>query len=314
MPDILSALLRSKGKLIMNTPILYCGYVAIIGRPNVGKSTLLNHLIGQKLCITSPKPQTTRHRILGIKTDENVQTIFVDTPGINQKSKLALNRYLNRAALRSIVDVDVIVWVVEALQWRNDDAWILENLADNPTPVILVVNKVDKVAQKGELLPFIEDLQEKRQFAAIIPVSARKGDNLTDLTATIEKFLPERAFEFPEDQLTDRSERFLAAEMIREKLLLFTQQEVPHSLTVEIELFKREEEVLHISATIWVEKPGQKPIVIGKGGEMLKKIGTRARLELEDFFQIKIMLKLWVKVKDNWSDDQRALRSLGYEE
>ncbi len=292
----------------------HCGYVAIIGRPNVGKSTLLNQLLGQKLSITSPKPQTTRHRILGIKTIEDYQIIFVDTPGIHQQSKRALNRYLNRTALHSMLDVDVIVWVVEALQWRDDDAWILDKLTDVKTPIILAINKVDKVPQKGELLPFMEKLQEKRQFTAIVPLSASKGDNLIGLEDAIRKFLPERAFEFPEDQLTDRSERFLAAEIIREKLLLFTQQEVPHSLTVEIEMFKHENNRLDISAMIWVEKPGQKPIVIGKGGAMLKKIGTRARLELEEFFQTKVVLKLWVKVKENWSDDQRALKSLGYEE
>lgn len=291
-----------------------CGFVAIIGRPNVGKSTLLNHLLGQKISIISHKPQTTRQRILGIQTTGKTQTIYVDTPGLHQEAKAALNRYLNKAALTALRDVDVIVWVIEALQWRSDDTWVLKKLNRTTCPVVLVINKVDKVADKTQLLPFIEEVKQKFNFAAVIPLAALKGDNVAALEKVITQFLPEGPFLYPKDQITDRSERFMAAEVIREKLLWLMHQEVPHSVTVSVEEFKQTRNILRIIATIWVEKPGQKAIIIGAGGLKLKEVGKTARLDLEKMFGQKIFLQLWVKIRKNWSNDERAMRSLGYED
>lgn len=289
-----------------------CGYVAIIGRPNVGKSTLLNHILGQKISITSRKPQTTRHRILGIKTEDNVQTVYVDTPGLHKDAKKALNRYMNRAAAQVMESVDVIIFMVDGLNWKNDDEWILKKLTHAHCPVILVINKIDKVTDKENLLPFIEKLNQKLSFAHIFPMSALKDENVAQLEKLVASFLPENPYFFPDDQITDVSERFLAAEIIREKLMRSLGQELPYALTVEIELFKQEEKLIHIAAIIWVERLGQKAIVIGKDGTVLKKVGTLARKELEFLFANKIFLQLWVKVKESWSDNERALRSLGY--
>lgn len=290
-----------------------CGYVAIIGRPNVGKSTLLNTILGQKISIISYKPQTTRFRILGIKTTAQAQIIFVDTPGLHQKVDRALNRYMNRAAINAIHDVDVVLFMIEAMAWTEDDAWILQQIAKVTKPVILVVNKVDDIADKEQLLPFLKTVSEKFSFLQIMPISARRGTYLEELETAIVGCLPPGPFLFPKDQVTDRSERFLAAEIVREKLLYLTGQEVPHALSLEIEEFKQKDNVLHISAIIWVERDGQKAIIVGKNGAKLKEVGTQARLELEQIFAKKIFLRLWVKVKANWSDDERALRSLGYD-
>jgi GTP-binding protein Era len=284
-----------------------CGYVAIVGRPNVGKSTLLNNILGQKISITTPKPQTTRQQILGIKTVDDTQAVYIDLPGLHRSGKRALNRYMNRVASGAIKDVDIVLFMVDALQWRSDDAWILEKLTHVTCPVLLLVNKVDQVKDKNLLLPFIEDLSKKFTFAEIVPLSAIQGAQVEKLEQTLQKYLPAGQFMFPVDQITDKSERFLIAEIIREKLMATLEEEVPYSLTVEIEQLTTTRKVLHIDALIWVEKPGQKPIVIGAGGERLKYIGKAARLELQNMFRKKIYLKLFVKVKSNWADDEKFL-------
>ena len=289
------------------------GYVAIIGRPNVGKSTLINRVLGQKLCITSRRPQTTRHRILGIKTEESSQLIYVDTPGLHTDGKRAMNRYLNRAAASSIDDVDVILFVVDGLNWTDDDEQVLERLKSNATaPVILVLNKVDKLSDKAMLLPQIEKVTQEYTFAKVLPISARKGINVDELETEIKQLVPEGELIFPEDQFTDRSSRFLAAELVREKLFRQLGQELPYSLTVEIEQYKQEDELIRISAVIYVERSGQKSIVIGKKGELLKAVGREARIEMEGLFDSKVFLELWVKVRDGWSDNERMLKNLGY--
>jgi len=288
------------------------GYVALVGRPNVGKSTLLNHLLGQKISITSRRPQTTRHRIHGIKTTEIGQAVFVDTPGIHASQKRAMNRYLNKTAGSVFQDVDVIVWLVDRTAWVSEDELVLERIKASGVPVILAINKVDRIEDKDQLLPFLQEANESHEFAALMPISALRGTNLEELEQTIMSLLPEGELIFPEDQVTDRSSRFLAAEIIREKLLRTLGQEVPHAITVEIEQFKTEDNLIRISALIWVERDGQKAIVIGHKGEVLKKVGERSRLDMERLFESKVFLQLWVKVKEGWSDDERALRSLGY--
>jgi GTP-binding protein Era len=290
------------------------GFVALVGRPNVGKSTLLNHLVGQKISITSRRPQTTRHRIHGIKTTGEGQAVFVDTPGIHASQKRAMNRYLNRAAGTALLDVDLIVWVIDRPEWLAEDELVLDRIKSSGVPVILVINKVDWLEDKALLLPFLEKAETVHPFAAMIPVSALKGSNLDVLESKIMELLPEGQPIFPEDQVTDRSVRFMAAEIIREKLLRALGLEVPHALTVEIEQFKIEGGLTRISALIWVEREGQKAIVIGTKGEVLKKVGERARLDMEKLLDGKVFLQLWVKVKEGWSDDERALRSLGYSE
>jgi len=292
----------------------HCGYVAIVGRPNVGKSTLLNRILGQKISITTRKPQTTRHQVLGIKTTEDAQVIYVDTPGLHRGSKKAMNRYMNKAAASVINDVDVVVFVVDGLRWLEDDQAVLEKLANTQAPVILALNKLDTLADRELLLPHIQQLSEKMSFRDIIPISANKGENIEVLENLVTELLPASPAFFPEDQVTDKSERFIAAELVREKLMMRLGQEVPYSLTVEIEQFKLEKEVLHINALIWVERDNQKTIVIGKHGEMLKAVGKQARTEMEKMFEKKVFLKLWVKVKDKWADDERALQNLGYTE
>jgi GTP-binding protein Era len=289
------------------------GYVAIIGRPNVGKSTLINRVLGQKLCITSRRPQTTRHRILGIKTEDDSQLIYVDTPGLHTDGKRAMNRYLNRAAASSIDDVDVILFVVDGLNWTNDDEQVLERLKSNANaPVILVLNKVDKLSDKAKLLPHIEKITQEYNFAKVLPISARKGINVDELETEIKQLVPVGELIFPEDQFTDRSSRFLAAELVREKLFRQLGQELPYSLTVEIEQYKQENKLIRIGAVIYVERSGQKSIVIGKKGELLKAVGREARIEMENLFESKVFLELWVKVRDGWSDNERMLKNLGY--
>jgi GTP-binding protein Era len=293
---------------------LRSGYVAIVGRPNVGKSTLLNRVLGQKIAIITPKPQTTRHRILGIKTTAATQVVYVDTPGLHLRGERAMNRYLNRTAAAAIADVDVVVFMVDGVRWTDEDAAVLERLRQAGHPVILAVNKIDRMRDKNALLPHLQALAGRFDFAHIVPISAQTGENLAELERCVGELLPNTGYLFPEDQITDRSERFLAAELIREKLMLVLEQELPYALTVEIEQFKEEPDGRrHIAAVIWVERPSQKRIVIGKGGAVLKEVGRRARLEMQEAFDGPVFLELWVKVKEGWSDSERALRSLGYE-
>jgi GTP-binding protein Era len=290
------------------------GYVALIGRPNVGKSTILNHILGQKISITSRKPQTTRHRVLGIKTEGAVQAMYVDTPGLHKEQKKAINRYMNRAASSSIKEVDVIVFVIEKLQWTDEDQWVLEQLQQARCPVILAINKVDQLEDKSKLLPYLQKITAKMDFKAIVPISALDGHNLPNLELEIGKLLPKGEHFYPEDQVTDRSSRFLAAELVREKIMRQLGDELPYEMTVEIESFEDDGELISIGALILVERDSQKSIVIGKGGKRLKLIGQEARKEMERMFDAKVMLKTWVKVKGGWSDDDRALRSLGYDD
>ena len=290
-----------------------CGTVAIVGRPNVGKSTLLNHLVGQKLCITSRKPQTTRHIINGIKTTERAQLVFVDTPGLHQGGRVMMNRRMNRAAAAALHDVDVIAWVVDRGYWTEEDAAVLERLRAVDVPVVLVINKADQLADKAALLPVLDAYRQRHDFAAMVPVSALQRTGLQQLEEALLPLLPEGDFIYPEDQLTDRSERFFAAEMVREKIIRQLGEELPYQTAVEIEQFVEEGNLLRIAALIVVEKEGQKKIVIGEGGERLKKIGQQARLDMEELFGRKVMLKLWVKVRRGWADSEKALNSLGIE-
>lgn len=291
-----------------------CGYVAIVGRPNVGKSTLLNHILGQKISITSRKPQTTRHQVLGIKTADNHQIIFVDTPGLHIEAEKAINRFMNRAASAAIRDVDVIAFVVDRTAWTPEDANVLAQIQRSGLPTLLVVNKVDLLADKEDLLPHLQMLSGKADFAAILPVSALRQHNVDALEQQILQFLPEQDYFFPEDQITDRSQRFLAAEIVREKIMRQLGDELPYAITVQIEEFAQDGEILHIAALIFVERQGQKKILIGEKGARLRAIGSDARRDMESLFDSKVMLRLWVKVKSGWSDDERALRSLGYDD
>ncbi|HWP00978.1 MAG TPA: GTPase Era [Methylococcus sp.] len=288
------------------------GYVALVGRPNVGKSTLLNHLVGQKLSIVSRHPQTTRHRILGIKTDAEGQVIYVDTPGIHGGERHAMNRYLNRTAVSALLGVDLVVWLVDRVGWLPEDDLVRTRIDEAGVPVILAINKVDRIQEKEVLLPFIGSAAESKRFADIIPISATKGINLERLEERIRMQLPEGDPIYPEDQISDRPERFFAAEIIREKLFHRLAQEVPHALTVSIERFQEERRLTRIHALIWVEREGQKAIVIGKNGEVLKRVGEQARFDLERMLGQRVFLNLWVKVKRGWSDDERVLQHLGY--
>ncbi len=290
------------------------GYVAIVGRPNVGKSTLLNHMLGQKISITSRKPQTTRHQVLGIKTDEHAQIIFVDTPGLHKAETKAINRYMNRAASSAIRDVDVVIMVVDRTSWTDEDEMVLEQVKAARAPVILAINKVDLLQDKEKLLPYLQSLAERHEFKAILPVSALNKHNVDALEEEVLSELPWGRHFFPEDQITDRSQRFLAAEIVREKIMRQLGDELPYAVAVEIEDFKLQGKVLHISALILVERKGQKQILIGEKGSRLRSIGSDARRDMEPLFDSQVMLRLWVKVKSGWSDDERALRSLGYQE
>ncbi len=295
-----------------NSTSYRCGYAAIIGRPNVGKSTLLNHILGMKLSITSRKPQTTRHQILGVKTGKNVQTIYVDTPGMHQRRGSAINKYMNRAATSVLNDVDVLLFVVQAGAWTDEDDAVLLRLENVSAPVILVVNKIDMLNNKQELLPFITQLSSKFKFEEIIPVAAVKGENINQVETAVAKLLPEGAAFFPEDQVTDRSMRFLAAEIIREKLVRELGQELPYTSTVHIDKYDEDGKLVRIHATIFVESKGQKAIIIGSKGSRLKSLGTKARKDIETMLDNKVYLNLWVKVREGWSNDERALRGLGY--
>ncbi|HJS14448.1 MULTISPECIES: GTPase Era [Rheinheimera] len=292
----------------------FAGLVAIVGRPNVGKSTLLNQLVGQKVSITSRKPQTTRHRIVGIDTQDNYQTVYVDTPGLHIEEKRAINRLMNKAAASTILDVELIIFVVEGTRWTDDDQMVLNRLIAAKKPVLLVVNKVDLYKDKEELLPHLQWLSSQLDFQQIIPLSAEKGTNVQSLRELVQKQLPPCEFFFPEEYVTDRSSRFMASEIVREKLMRFLGDELPYAVTVEIERFKWEEKHYHIAALVLVERDTQKQMVIGKKGERIKTIATEARKDMETLFEQPVFLQVWVKVKSGWADDERALRSLGYGE
>jgi GTP-binding protein Era len=289
-----------------------CGYVAIVGRPNVGKSTLLNHLLGQKLCITSRKPQTTRHTLLGIKTEENVQIIYVDTPGIHTNQDKAINRVMNRSASSVIADVDVVIFMLDRCEWSDADEYVAKQLSNISVPILVALNKVDMINNRDDLLPHIEFLKGKVSAQDFLPVSALRRICIDELEEKIKGFIPSQPHLFPDDQITDRSERFLAAEIVREKITRQLGAELPYQITVEIEEFRVEKKIIHIGALILVERDGQKKILIGSNGARIKKVGEQARADMESMFDSKVMLRTWVKVRSGWSDDERALRSLGY--
>jgi GTP-binding protein Era len=291
-----------------------CGYVALVGRPNVGKSTLMNRILGQKLSIVTAKPQTTRQQVAGIKTTAIGQVIYVDTPGIHLAAKRALNRYMNRIAQAALHDVDLVLFLIEAGRWTRQDDHVARTLEKVDVPVLLVVNKIDLLPDKSELFAFLEHKARADRFAEVLLVAARNGDGVADLEQRVLDRLPFSRPFYDEDQFTNRSSRFLAAELIREQLMLRLHQELPYALTVEIEEFREEAGLIRIGAIVWVERAGQKQIVIGKGGDVLKHVGSRARRELEELFEKKVFLRLWVKVSRDWSDNERALRQFGYDE
>lgn len=289
------------------------GLIAIVGRPNVGKSTLLNALLGQKISITSRKPQTTRHRILGILTEGHQQAILVDTPGLHSEEKRAINRLMNRAASSSIAEVELVLFLVEGTHWTPNDELVLNKIKNSGSTCILVVNKIDNINEKDDLLPHLQTLGAMHDFSDIVPISASKGQGVDTIRKLCLASLPEGDFWFPEDHITDRSSRFMASEIIREKLIRFTGDELPYSTTVEIEQFKMDNKgIIHINALILVERDSQKRMVIGNKGERLKTIGQEARRDMENLFESQVFLETWVKVKSGWADDERALRSLGY--
>lgn len=288
------------------------GHVALIGRPNVGKSTLLNALIGTPLSIVTPKPQTTRHRILGIATRPDAQIVFIDTPGLHQDARHALNRQLNRVARQVPDEANVLVHVIDGLHWHDEDEAVWNLVSGHAVPCILAINKVDKLADKSALLGFAAEMTRERDYAAVHFVVARRGDGVPRLLDDIVARLPEGVAEYAEDDYTDRSERFLAAERIREQLMLQLGAELPYAIAVEIERFEDEKNLTRIGAVIWVERDGQKGIVIGAGGTRLKKVGSAARRALEQLLDRKVFLELWVRVRESWSDDVTALKQFGY--
>jgi len=297
-------------------PVLRCGFSALAGRPNVGKSTLLNALLGQKVSIVSPKPQTTRTRINGVYNRPDLQIVFVDLPGIHAGQTRAMNRYMNRTAISSLADVDVNLFVVEALRWTDEDQRVLDELQQAGRPILLLINKVDRAQPRQRLLPYIQEVTQKGQFVEVVPISATRPTSLERLPDIIARYLPESPRLYPQEQVTDSPDGFMAAELIREKLMLRLQEELPYGLVVEIEGMGPSEDEpgkLVVQAVIWVERTGQKAIVIGKGGELLKEIGRQARLDLNRHFGQKVHLELWVKVKEGWSDDENAMRKFGYE-
>ncbi len=289
------------------------GLVAVIGRPNVGKSTLINAVMGRKVSIVTAKPQTTRHRILAVLSLDDAQIIFVDTPGLHRKAGKAMNRLMNRTAANALADADLVLFVSDATRWTSEDDDVLKRLKTCRAPVVALLNKVDRVHPKEKLLNALALMSARHDFAEILPISAQKGDNLDELLALIPRFLPESPPLFPEDMHTDRSNEFHAAEVIREKLTLLLHQELPYGLTVQVERFLEEESGITINAIIWVERDSQKGIVVGKNGGLLKKVGRAARLELAESLQRPVHLELWVKVKSNWADSEKDLLSLGYE-
>ncbi len=291
-----------------------CGYVAILGRPNVGKSTLLNHLLGQKVSITSRKPQTTRHQLLGIKTTGAHQILYVDTPGIHGQQRRAINRYMNRAALGVLRDVDIAVFMIDRTAWTDDDQIVADALRKFRGALIIAINKIDQLSVKADLLPVMSRLQAEFTDAELVPISAATGENVDVLAGIVGDRLPEGPFYFPEDQITDRSERFMVAEIVREKVMRLMGEEIPYAVTIQVERFQRESDVTRIDTTIFVERDGQKAILIGKKGTRLKQIGMDARVDIEKLLDTRVMLTTWVKVKTGWSNDDRALKSLGYDD
>jgi GTP-binding protein Era len=289
-----------------------CGLLAIVGRPNVGKSTLLNALVGQKVSITSKKAQTTRHRITGVRTVDEAQFVFVDTPGFQTKHGTALNRNLNRTVLSSLSDVDVVLFVVEAGRFNLDDAKVLSLLPEHK-PVILIANKLDAVTRRADMMPWLKSMQERRSFSEFVPLSARSKNDVERLFGILKPYLPEQEWFYEEDALTDRSDRFLASEIIREKLFRLTGDELPYNCTVVIDKFEEEGNLRRIAASIVVERDAHKGMIIGGGGERLKRIGSEARQELETLMDAKVFLELWVKVRSGWADSEEHLRSYGYE-
>lgn len=290
-----------------------CGFIAVVGRPNVGKSTLINTILGSKVSIVTPKPQTTRHRILGVDSHDDYQAIYIDTPGIHRQANKAMNRLMNRTAANALIDADLVLFMTEANRWTPEDEDVLKRLESVKAPVVALLNKIDRVHPKEILLAALATMSERRKFAEVIPISARRRDGLAALDELVPGYLPESEPLFPEDMVTDRSKDFRAAEVVREKLTLALRQEIPYGLTVQIERFETDENGVAIHAVIWVEKDSQKGIVVGKGGGLLKKIGRAARLELKDEYGVPVHLEMWVKVKDNWADSERDLLRLGYE-
>lgn len=298
----------------MMSEVTYCGFVAIVGRPNVGKSTLLNELVGQQVSITSNKPQTTRQRVLGIHTEGNRQIVFVDTPGLHKHVPHALNRLMNKSVVQAIDGVNAILWVIDWREWTEEDERVLSLLQKQTVPIILVVNKIDLHKNREALLPLLQKLSTKLEFAAVVPVSALKNDNVPAIYKALNPLMPESPFYYPEDECTDASVRFLIAEKVREKLTRELSEELPYDLTVVIEQYEETEKLIKVGALIVVEREGQKAIVIGKKGEVLKKVGRLARLDLEAMLGRKIFLSLWVKVKPGWADNMTELGKLGFDQ
>jgi len=304
---------HSDDKIEMSETPYRCGFVAVVGRPNVGKSTLVNALMGTKVSIVTAKPQTTRHRILALHTTASRQIIFVDTPGLHRKAGKAMNRLMNRTAVSALADADVILFVSEATRWTEEDEDVLTRLKSSQSPAIALLNKIDTVHPKSRLLEALKKMSARHDFKEVIPISARKQDNLPALMDIVANILPESAALFPPDMRTDRSVEFHASEVIREKLTVLLHQELPYGLTVQIEDYRVEKAGVRIHAIIWVERDSQKGIVVGKGGKILKKVGKAARMEIRDELKQPVHLELWVKVKDNWADSEKALLNLGYE-
>jgi GTPase len=291
----------------------HCGYIALIGRPNVGKSTLLNKVLDCKLSITSRKPQTTRHSILGLRTDSDYQFVYVDTPGIHQNSAKTINKMMNKSAINVLHDVDVIVFILDGTRWKEEDDHILSMIKKVSSPCFLVINKIDKITDKMQLLPRIEELSKLHDFAGIIPLSAKTGTQVETLHQQLKPLLPAGPHLFPEDQNSDRSVRFMCAELIREKIFRLCDQEIPYSATVDIELFEEEDKLVKIHALILVDKESHKRMIIGDKGSKLKEISTRARIDMQHLVDKKVFLRCWCKVKSGWSDNEKMLKELGYD-
>ncbi len=297
----------------MNKQEHRCGFVAVVGRPNVGKSTLINAIIGRKVSIVSPKPQTTRHRILAVHNERDSQTVFVDTPGLHLNANKAMNRMMNRTAANALLDADLVLLVCEADRWTTEDDAVLARVRESGKPTMVLLNKIDRIKQKEELLGLIAAMSERHQFLEILPLSAKNGENLDRLLSLLPERLPVSPPLFPDDMVSERDDMFRAAELIREKLTWELRHELPYGLTVQIERFDDEAEGISMHAVIWVERDSQKGIVVGKGGALLKKIGTQARIELKRHYRRPVYLEMWVKVRDNWADSDKDLAQLGYD-